>query len=69
MGFFFFKNTASRLFIPILLINVIQSTHCTWADTLIVIKKNYDAPQGFYQSPLCVSLKKNSNGHSNHIKV
>lgn len=21
-------------------------------------KKNYDAPQGFYQSPLCVSLKK-----------
>lgn len=66
---FFFQKHGKSTFYPHFIINVIQSTHCTWADTLIVIKKNYDAPQGFYQSPLCVSLKKTSNGHSNHIKV
>lgn len=56
MGFFF-KNTASRLFIPNLFLNVIQST-LYMGGYIDCNKKNHDVPHGFYQSPLCVSLKK-----------
>lgn len=56
MGFFFQKHGKST-FYPHFIINVIQRT-LYMGGYIDCNKKNHDVPHGFYQSPLCVSLKK-----------